>query len=141
MAYLDEEKLFKYIPREKVIELTDDDNLGSVDSQVLEAVISKSTDEFENYLRDKFLSLPDPLPGMLESVLADIVIYNLYKRRFQTQMPESITQIYNMAINKLEKIRDNVIDINLPKPSEAGFIKINKTENDRLFGKDRLDLL
>lgn len=141
MAYLDEERLYKYIAREEVIELTDDDNQGSVNTQVLDAVISKSTDEFENYLRDKFLSLPNPLPGMLESILADIVIYNLYKRRFQTQMPESITQIYNMAINKLEKIRDNVIDINLPKPSEAGFIKINKTEDNRLFGKDKLDLL
>lgn len=141
MAYLDEERLYKYIAREEVTKLTDDDNQGSVNTQVLDAVISKSTDEFENYLRDKFLSLPGPLPGMLESILADIVIYNLYKRRFQTQMPESITQIYNMAINKLEKIRDNVIDINLPKPSEAGFIKINKTEDDRLFGKDKLDLL
>ncbi len=140
--YLTGEGLQNYISEQEIIRLTDDQNYGHVNTAVLDNAIRKSGEELESYLRDVYITaLPVPLPSELESILADIIIYNLYKRRMQTDMPPSIVQIYNTAISKLEKIRKGIITIDLGKVDQGGFIKINKTDSDRLFNKGTLSSL
>jgi len=142
MAYIDLQILQKYIDTEELIRLTDDNNNGIIDESKIDIAIKNASNELESYLRDVFIEpLPEPLPGELENILADITIYNLYKRRMQLNMPESIINIYKDAIDKLKKIREGIITISLNKKDLSGFIKINKTEDDRLFGKDILESL
>jgi len=142
MAYIDLSVLSKYIDSEELIRLTDDTNSGIIDENKIDIAIKNASNELESYLRDVFIEpLPEPLPGELENILADITIYNLYKRRMQLNMPESIINIYKDAIDKLKKIREGIITISLNKKDLSGFIKINKTEDDRLFGKDILESL
>ncbi|MEP0860572.1 MAG: DUF1320 domain-containing protein [Ignavibacterium sp.] len=143
MAYIDEAILERYISRDELIRLTDDENSGSVNSERLNEAINIASNEFENYVRDLYdISLfSSPLPDQLTQIICDITIYNLYKRRYRLEMPESIINIYNLAISQLSKIAKGELQINLPKKTTAGFIKINKTEDDRIFNKDTLDSL
>ncbi len=128
---------------DELIRLTDDENSGSVNSERLNEAINIASNEFENYVRDLYdISLfSSPLPDQLTQIICDITIYNLYKRRYRLEMPESIINIYNLAISQLSKIAKGELQINLPKKTTAGFIKINKTEDDRIFNKDTLDSL
>lgn len=143
MAYVDQAILERYISRNELIRLTDDENLGNIQEERLQEAINAATDEFNNYVRDIYdISLfPSPLPDQLTQIICDITIYNLYKRRYRLEMPESIVQIYNLAISQLNKIAKGELQVNLPKKTTAGFIKINKTEDDRVFNKDTLDSL
>lgn len=143
MAYIDEAILERYISRNELIRLTDDENLGNIQGERLQEAINAATDEFNNYVRDIYdISLfPAPLPEQLTQIICDIAIYNLYKRRYRLEMPESIVNIYNNAIAQLSKIAKGELQVNLPKKTTAGFIKISKTEDDRIFNKDILDKL
>lgn len=139
MAYIDITKLSEYIDTKELLRLTDDGNTGTIDQNKINLAIENAGSEMDSYLRDIYrVPLESPLPGELEGIVADITIYNLYKRRMQLDMPESITDIYKNAIARLEKIRKGIITINLIKSDTEGFIKINKTDNDRLFPKDGL---
>lgn len=143
MAYVDRAILERYISRNELIRLTDDENLGNIQEERLQEAINAATDEFENYVRDAYDigSFPNPLPDQLNQIICDITIYNLYKRRYRLDMPESVIEIYKRAILTIEKIAKGELQINLPKKTTAGFIKINKTEDDRVFNKDTLDSL
>jgi phage gp36-like protein len=143
MAYINTEILSKYITLEELTRLTDDDNYGVINESRVEEAINSASQDFENYLRDIYdiSQFPSSLPEMLVQIICDITIYNLYKRRYRLEMPESITEIYKMAIDKLNKIARGEIQINLPRKTSAGFIKINKTESDRIFNKNTLDSL
>lgn len=143
MAYINQEILERYVSREELTRLTDDENTGNVNNQRLDEAINIASNEFENYVRDIYdiALFPTPLPDQLTQIICDIAIYNLYKRRYRLEMPESIVQIYNLAISQLNKIAKGELQVNLPKKTTAGFIKINKTEDDRIFNKDILDSL
>lgn len=143
MAYINQDILERYITREELIRLTDDENSGGVNAQRLDEAINAASNEFENYMRDLYEigSFPSPLPDQLNQIICDIIIYNLYKRRYRLEMPESIINIYETAISQLNKIAKGELQCNLPKKPNAGFIKINKMEDDRIFNEDTLDSL
>lgn len=143
MAHINQEILENYITRQELIRLTDDENINDVNHVKLEEAIEASCYEFDSYLRDRFEinSFPNPLPEMFNQIICDITIYNLYKRRFALDMPESIINLYKAAIDKLKKIATGEIQTTLPKKIDAVFIKINKTETDRIFNKDNLNRL
>lgn len=143
MAYLNQDIIENYISHNELVRLTDDDNTGSVNGSKLDIAINIAIDEVFGYLRDKYdiTLIPDPLPPELEKIAADVTIYHLYKRRFRLEMPESITEIYKMNIAKLEKISEGLLNIGLPLKTTSGFIKINKSDTDRIFNNDLLDKL
>lgn len=143
MAYLNQEILENYISRNELIKLTDDENTGNLDTIKLELAMNIAIDEVFGYLRDKYdlAQIPDPLPAELEKIAAEIAIYHLYKRRFRLEMPESITEIYKINIGKLEKISEGLLNIGIPLKTTTGFIRINKSDTDRIFNNDLLDKL
>lgn len=143
MAYIDQTILEKYLSRDELIRLTDDENVGDVSAERLQEAINAASNEFDNYVREIYDigSFPSPLPNQLTQIICDITIYNLYKRRYRLDMPESIVNIYNLAISQLSKIAKGELQVDLPKKTTAGFIKINKTEVDRIFNKSTLDSL
>lgn len=141
MAYIDYNKLTQYIDEKELINLTDDENIGMVEQSKIDEAINSATNEINSYLQDKYTIPLSPPPKLIIDICADITIYNLYKRRMRLNMPESIINIYNDAIDKLEKIRKGMIVLNISQTESSGFIKINKTENDRIFNKDLLDSL
>jgi Mu-like prophage protein gp36 len=143
MAYIDQTTIEKYIATDELIRLTDDENAGVINSERLNEAINIASNEFDNYLRDIYdlSSFPINLPEQAVQLIVDLTIYHLYKRRFRLDMPESIDNIYNNALLTLSKIAKGELQVDLPKKISAGFIKINKTEDDRIFNKDILDTL
>lgn len=142
MNYINVSVLLNYISEDELIRLTDDLNNGTIITSKVEEAIKSAESEFESYLKGIYSEpLSNPLPKILVQIIVDITIYNLYKRRMRLDMPESITQIYKTAVDKLEKIRRGVITIAIDKKDSKGFIKVSKSEDDRIFGKTILDKL
>jgi len=98
--------------------------------------------EIDGYLRSLFTLPLSSVPGLIKEISVDLAIYNLYKRRFRLDMPETLTALYNGRVKQLEKIQSGVIslDVTLPSGTEtSGEISVNKTAEDRLFNKQILD--
>lgn len=142
--YIDKNTLLKYIDEQELIRLTDDENLFSVNDERIDEAIKNACDEFNNYIGQVYdiTALPVPLPAMLTQLIVDLTIYNLYKRRYRLEIPESLTAQHEATIDILRRIaRGELTIIDIPRKNYAGFIKINKTDNDRIFGKETLDQL
>jgi phage gp36-like protein len=139
--FVNQSTLERYITREELTRLTDDENSGSVNIEKLNEAIVTAENEVESYLKGIYkFPLPQDLPEVLIHIIVDITIYNLYKRRMRLDMPESITNIYKEAKDKLQKIRRGELLLDLPIESEEGgmFIKVNKKPEDKIFKLDEL---
>ena len=118
------------------IDLTDEDDVRVV--RVAEQIRS-ADEEIDGYLRSRYMLPFTTTPGRLLTISKDISIYNLYKRRFRLELPESIVAIYRQRISELEKIQRGVISLDIPTADEPeSEIVINKSSGDRLFPKDTL---
>lgn len=141
MSYINQEILERYITKEELVRLTDDENTGLVNETRLQEAIEAAEGEFETYLKDLYQFPLPQLPEMLINIIADITIYNLYKRRMRLDMPDTVVSIYNEAIDKLEKIKKGFIILDIPKPQKDLTIKVNKRQSDRMFSKETLEKL
>lgn len=119
------------------IDLTDEDSPPVL--RITEQIKAAST-EIDGYIRSRYTVPMLPIPDRVKHICKDISIYNLYKRRFRLEMPESLVSIYKQRTSELEKIQKGIINLDVQEPpSGSGQFVINKTSNDRVFGKDVLN--
>ncbi len=142
----------KDLDKSQLVELSDDENRGesaidfsdandAATARVLEQIESAS-EEIDGYLRSAY-SLPfADVPERIKQICKDIAIYNLYKRRQRTDMPESLTSIYKARIAELKDIQKGVISLGVESSeTDVSEFHTNKTADDKIFTKDVLNQL
>jgi phage gp36-like protein len=139
-CFLDDIKNF--VDSSTLIQLTDDNQAGEIDSNIVDEAIIYSETLIDGYLRGRY-SLPlVETPKIISFIALDLSIYRLYSRRLATDMPESINEKYKVAIKVLEQIQKGIISIGLETKGNApelGEYRGNKTFQDREFSKDKLN--
>jgi len=131
----------KLIPEETVIQLTDDENTGAVvESRVTEA-IAQADAEIDSYCGGRYTVPFATVPDIVKKISVDIAIYNLYSRKVE-ELPETRSDRYKNAIRQLEGISKGLISIGEadapPASTSEGGPETNKTEDDRIFTRDKL---
>jgi phage gp36-like protein len=123
-----------------IIELTDDDNLGQIDSTVLDAAIEWADAEIDSYLQAKYEVPLSTVPVLVKHISVDLTAFRLYSRRLNVEMPEAIKTRYDLAFEKLEKLQsgEQALDPANDTASTGGY-RTNKTAEDREFGPETLD--
>ena len=145
-------ELLQYIEKHALITQVNDENreLDDIDLEdtgdaATARIITAITDadaEIDSYLSSRY---PMPLPStpsIVKQLSRDIAIYNLYKRRNREDIPESISEIYKMSLKMLEKIQAGKMNLGIEVTGEsdaAAEMLVNKTDDDRIFPKERLD--
>lgn len=145
MAYSSDSDLTNdIISQAELIQLTDDEGLGSVNAARTAAARARIDELLDAHLRAGGYTLPlASTPPLLKSVSIDGTIYYLTERRFRNDMPESMQKKMDAIMKLLAKIQKREILIGADDPAETaaggGSFKTNKTTNDRLFPKTTLD--
>jgi len=126
-----------------LIQLTNDTGIQtSIDSSVVDEALLYSSTLIDGYLRGRYeLPLNTPFP-LLRIIAMDLSIYRLYSRRIQIETPEPVVDAYKNAIKTLEQLQKGVISLQSETSNEiqaSPEYKTNKTKEDRMFGKDRLN--
>lgn len=139
------------LPKKEVINLTNDEkrtedqiNFDEANDSCLLRVnkaIEDADSEIDGYLRSRY-SLPipaDKIPKLLTNISTDISVYNLYKRRFKTEIP--FREVYLSRVKELVLIQKGDINLDIPEETidSSGTYIINKTSSDRVFSKTILD--
>lgn len=130
------------IKEQFLIQLTDDENTGSVDTAKTDKAIADADELIDGYLRGRYTLPLSPVPGLIRKLSVDIAIFNLYSRRPEgDSTPELITDRFKSAVDTLKQIQKGVVSLGVAgdETPEPGAYETNKTDDDRVFDKDLLD--
>lgn len=109
----------KLIPEEVLIQLTDDESLGTVNAGRITEAIAQADSEIDSYCGGRYSVPFATAPGIVKKISVDIAIYNLYSRRVEV-IPETRADRYKNAIRQLEGISKGTISIGVdPAPSAS----------------------
>jgi len=141
MGYCTVSDIKKVIPENTLIQLTDDNDLGKIDQAFIFDAITQADSEINSYCGVKY-SVPFTVaPDIIKKISIDIAIYNLYSRRVE-EIPDIRGDRYRTAIRQLEGIAKGTVSIGEdPEPAahSQGGVETNKTSDDRIFTKDKLN--
>lgn len=131
----------KLLPEETVIQLTDDDSVGAVDSALVDEAIAQADAEIDSYCGNRYAVPFAAAPDIVKKCSVDIAIYNLYSRRVE-EIPQTRADRYKNAVRQLEGIARGIISIGVdPPPSAAsqGEQRADITGPDRNFSRSKLE--
>lgn len=144
MAYCIIDDVKKMIEEAKLIRLTDDENLGDINSDRLQEAINSAAEEIDTYIGGRVaLPISGDVPPILSKLNVDLAIYNVYSR-VKESIPEVRAERYKAAIRFLEKLSEGKISIGCQPPPDppgegdyAGGNQVNA--RDKIFNETTMD--
>jgi len=127
-----------------LIEITDDDLTGQINTNLIDEAILYAQTLIDGYLRGRYTLPLQTLPEIVKIPAVDLSIYRLYSRRFHTDMPDSINDKYKNSIKLLEQIQKGIVSLGIETagtPPELGEYRTNKAYEDRIFTRKFLDTM
>ena len=139
MAYCTQADIELAISDDVLTQLTDDDNAGSADAEVVAQAIATADAEIDGYCAAKYAVPFATVPAIVKALSIEIAVYYLYKRR---TVPEIIEKAYDKAIARLKDIAKGLLTLGVDPPpaasTTADSAECNKTASDRIFTRDTL---
>lgn len=136
MAYSTLEDLKTYMPERHLLQLTDQDDVGEIDEEIVDDAISRADNMIDAYLRGRY---PSPITGTVPSEIKDIstklAAYNLYRKNMQMTLPEMVKDEYKDAMQLLKDIQSGKLSP-FTSTYEPTIIVTNKTSSDKIYDSD-----
>lgn len=138
MSYASSADLAERITESELIRLTDEDDLGEVDTDKVSAALEAADVEIDSYLAARYsLPLADSQP-LLVTLAVDIAIWNLYALD-AAGVPENRKDRYSSAVKTLERLAAGKQTLGAAEPvSSSGSDAAVFTGPDRLFDRDKM---
>jgi len=137
MSYSTQTDLLEQISESELIQLTDDADAGTVDSDAVSRAIVDADAEIDGYCGSRYDVPFSSTPVMIRKISVDISIYNLYARRMGA--PEDRKERYDNALRFLRDVGKGVISLGGDAPDiddDAG-PDISVVKSDRIFSSGR----
>lgn len=131
--------LKKYIPPEIIRQLTDDSGSGVIDEAIVDELIDMSQTFIDGFLQGRYpAEMGDAdVPAMITDICTKVTAYNLYRRKLQLTLPETIMEDYKFAVKQLTKIQEGKISP-FATANEPLVVVGNKTSTTRDYTSDYL---
>jgi phage gp36-like protein len=132
MAYTNITNLRKYMPPETIRQLTDDSGSGVIDTDIVDEMIDQAQKFIDGFLQGRYPADMDDadVPAMITDICTKLTAYNLYRRKLQLTLPETISKDYSLCVKTLNKIQEGKISP-FPTANEPAVIVGNKVATDR----------
>lgn len=114
MAYCTLDDIKDQIDEARLIQLTDDENVGAVNTSRVEKAIADADEEINGYVGSRHAVPLSPVPAILRKLSVDIAIYNLYARRDKAN--DTRSDRYKAAIRFLEQVALGKISLGASDP-------------------------
>ena len=124
--------LKNYIPEDTIIQLSDDNDTGDVDTEKTDDCIRRADDFINAHLEGRYTLPLATVPIYIRDISAKLAIYFLYKRSLALTLPEAVKEDYDYAVKALYKIQQGKINP-FATSEEPVFFKTNKHYSDRVF--------
>ena len=132
MLYVDLAYLQGVMPLQKIIEMCDDYEVGSLDAAATANLMAANTAAVADvhlYCRGLYTLPFSPVPDEIKELTAQLMKYHLYARRLGDTMSDAMTQLYKRLTEKLKGITENTfrIDSGSDTIAEAQGPRVNYT--------------
>ena len=141
MSYSTAQMILDRIPEKQLIQITDDKKLGVVDQAIVTASQATAYGLVNGYCGVKYSVPFATVPALIPELEADIAAYLLYKRKVDV-IPEAKQKSYDDAIAFLKDVSRGTASLGIdpaPAAPTVGAPESNKTTNDRVFTRDKLN--
>lgn len=139
MAYTTIDNVKLDLEEKTLIELTDDNDNGVVDENVVNRQIRKADDTIDIYMRGRYPVDEDvTTPEFMVTLSTQLTIFYLYERKQRDVGNDSIMAIYDRSISQLKEIQKGEATPFEPV-DEPAVIVSNKDETSKTFTKTLLD--
>ncbi|MEC4750047.1 DUF1320 domain-containing protein [Methylomicrobium sp. Wu6] len=137
MSYCTRDDLITAFGETELIQLTDRNNAGVIDTSVLSVALAKADADINRRLRAK--GWPLPLVSVsedLNNLAKDLSRFHLH----DNVIPEVVQKAYDRAIKALDDYAKGLLqlDIGLPDTSPASAGDVDFTERERIFSENSL---
>jgi phage gp36-like protein len=96
------------IAEARLIQLTDETDLGVVDEAKVNEAIAGAGEIFDGFIRGKYpLPLAEPVPGIVRTINLDLTTYAIYGLNPDFEMPKTVDARYATALKLLERLQDD----------------------------------
>ncbi len=131
--YIAETDLDEYIEEKALIQLTDDDRTGAVNSDIVDECIAGAEDEVDGYLSGLYLvPITGTVPGLVSEACVVLACRRLYLRR--GGVPTSFAEQVKDTMSFLTKIAEGKIKLDIPGSDVVGSISFQA--NDRVHTRE-----
>ncbi len=138
MPYSTDTDLYDRMDADLVIQLTDDAGTGEVNQAKLDALRADCHELINTFLRGKYTVPLEPTPEILTIIEADLLVYKVYSRRGDYEIPDSVKSADQKAMAMLKDINRGTIKLEDQPDIAVGSIQTNKTASNRRFSDDTL---
>ncbi len=97
-------------------ELTDDDNTGTINADIVTAALEEASGRVESYCRMRYVT-PLQQSDDVKALTLDVAIYLLFSRRRETGVNETVQQRFDQAISFLKDIAAAKASLDQPSTS------------------------
>ena len=137
MSYCTQADILEQLDEDVLIQLTDDDDLGAVDSDAVTRAIADADAEIDSYCGTRHTLPFSPVPVMVRKLSVDLAIYNLYARR--RGVSEERQKRYDNAIRFLQDVSRGRVTLGADAPAadSDGGPEATTVKSDRTFSIGR----
>lgn len=114
MSYCIKDDLLGQISSKQLTGLTDDNNIGVEDDEMIAQAIADADSEIDGWIGKKCTVPLSPVPDLVRKMSADIAIYNLWARR--QGAPEDRRDRYKNAIAFLKSVAEGKATLGADSP-------------------------
>jgi phage gp36-like protein len=140
MPYITVDDLIMRLPLDRLIALTDDEGVGSVNQAVIDHAISTSSSEIDGYVGVRYKVPFDAPHPVIQKLCQDLTIYYLHLRL--DRVTDDIKYLYDNAVRLLRDVSKGVATLGVePEPEASGHLRIVVSAPVRVFGPEELDLM
>lgn len=111
--YCTQADILNQIAEEVLIELTDDEGLGQINTDRVNAAINDVSVMIDAYMGSRYITPLNPVPGVIKKIAVDMAIYNLFSRRGfdENSADKAIIDRDKAAMNFLEHVARGLVTI------------------------------
>lgn len=131
------------VPRDALLQLTDDEQLGEINSARVTVAIARAEARVDSYVGVKYATpLADPVSRTINEITVDLTIYDLYSR-VMDDVPETRNERKRDAIRRLEGIARGTVSLGIdqePEPREQGSgAETTQDSSSQTFTRDSME--
>lgn len=120
MSYITAEDLIDELGEDLLVELTDDNDTGEINENVITKAIDYAVGTFDAYARTRY-SLPVPATALVKSRCLDLAIYRLFRKR--AELDEGVFKVKKTAhdetISFLKDLQAGRAALDIPAAEET----------------------
>lgn len=142
MAYSTQADLQDRVSDKDLIDLTTETDPDPYvpDADIISKAIDAADEEIDSYVGTRFQTPLSPTPPRIKGLSCDIAHYNLYSRRPEIEVPETVKDRYKSAVKWLEKLsKGTVTPGDFPEPTKSEHVGGQVSQNTRVFTRTTME--